>query len=249
MKKVAVFEPVEDDGRIYFRNSETGVMDVGPTFIINDKVELPEDKASSARFMYETREPEFLRTLKYEVEERPDEEEEPPPFSEIVSWNEDQNTHVEIVQRLCLMAANFLMEIALGHDKSKFSNEEYATFINSKSALDGAEKGPDKDYKEWCTSNAIRHHVQNNRHHPEFWDAISVDMPFLEVVIMYFDWVARTLQRGGDYEDFREYNMAKLTNQPTARAIILSLEKQFPAGSMVWNEVRSTIEIKPPSSD
>ena len=152
-----------------------------------------------------------------------------PELKDIQAWNLEQLKHVELVQRLLLFLTHLITERSLAHDRSKFTDEEYVTFLCSHEILNQARSGDDESYKRCFKTVAIQHHVKNNQHHPEYWDARAEPMPFLEIIIMYFDWLSRTIQKGSDYREFRDYNFKKLENQPHAKVIVESLEKQFPA--------------------
>lgn len=142
-----------------------------------------------------------------------------------IAFNNDQRAHEQIFQRLCLTFAHNLMQLAVDHDTSKWSKEEYSTFVGSRDSLRGSTDGNDAEYERHYRSEAIQNHVKNNPHHPEYWDAIGEAMPLLDVISMFFDWQSRSIQKGGDMADFWEYNLAKLKNQPHAAAIVEAMRR------------------------
>jgi len=143
----------------------------------------------------------------------------------VIKFNQTQLKHVSLVQELTWEFCQLLMKQAIEHDASKFSAEEYEAFLNSQESLAKAKSGTDEDYQKHFKSDAIQHHVLNNPHHPEYWDAKEQEMPLECVISMFFDWLARTIQKGGNLEDFWEYNLAKLEKQPRAKAVVELLRK------------------------
>jgi hypothetical protein len=45
-------------------------------------------------------------------------------------------------------------------------------------------------------------------------------MPLDQIIIMFFDWKSRSLQRGTNFQDFLPFNMEKLKNQPKAKVVV-----------------------------
>lgn len=142
----------------------------------------------------------------------------------IVDFNRQQLRHIALVQGMVRQFCDMLAQQAILHDQGKFDEVEYATFIESRESLNSSRDGNDEEYRRHCNSEAIRHHVENNEHHPEYWDKVGEEMPVHEAIIMFFDWLSRSVQRGTNMDDFWEYNVAKLERHPTAKAIVESLK-------------------------
>lgn len=139
---------------------------------------------------------------------------------EIINFNTQQIKHIKLVQQLVLNFCNNLMTEVLKHDESKFSEIEYATFVESRQTLNQSKDGKDEGYQKYLQSEAIQHHINNNSHHPEYWDRLNKNMPLEQVIIMFFDWKSRSIDRGTDFKDFLPYNLDKLKNQPRAKAVV-----------------------------
>lgn len=141
-------------------------------------------------------------------------------IKELTDFNKQQLEHISLVQGLVFKFCNTLMNEALRHDFSKFDLEEYETFVSSRSALNSSKDGRDVDYQKFLNGAAIQRHITENPHHPEYWDKRGKEMPPLQVILMFFDWVSRSHQRGTPFNDFWEFNTAKLKNQPHALALV-----------------------------
>lgn len=140
--------------------------------------------------------------------------------SEIVNYNKQQLEHIELVQQLVLNFCCELMLESVGHDTSKFDNDEYWTFIESCSSLNNSKDGKDVNYQKFLNSEAIQKHITENKHHPEYWDKRNEMMPIIQAIIMFFDWESRSIQRGTPMSNFREFNTDKLTKQPHALNLV-----------------------------
>ena len=145
----------------------------------------------------------------------------------IVRWNEEQREHEQIFQRLCLDFGQSILRDAIQHDNSKWSEREYATFLDSRDSLRGSKDGQDAEYEKHYKTEAIQHHVKNNPHHPEYWDNRRELMPVKDIIAMFFDWLSRSIQRNMGMEDFWQYNLSKLTNQPHAIEIVKALRRDY----------------------
>lgn len=85
------------------------------------------------------------------------------------------------------------MQKALMHDISKFSSEEAPHFALNRTPLSETTYG-DEEYSNMLNEKlqeALNHHYENNRHHPEHYESIE-DMPLLRQIEMVVDWRSAT---------------------------------------------------------
>ncbi len=240
-REVARFDPMPESGTVLYTEGSGKVRK--KLFKPNDVIEIPEDAVENSTFHFDTA-PGCHQNRNYTIVDL-EEEANPTILETIIPWNKDQLEHIEIVQRLCLSLHCLMMDVALSHDRSKFGSDEYETFLRSRRDMNDASHGDDTNYKKWYASNAIQKHVTTNKHHPEYWDKLDEEMPFIEIIIMYFDWLSRSSIKGnGAYWKFRDYNMEKLSKQPHAKVIVKSLEEQFPPDRISWDGefVRFTLD-------
>lgn len=95
--------------------------------------------------------------------------------------------------------ANYMSDViselafrAATHDDSKFSEEEYGTFVESVPKLASLTYGSD-EYKAECRKlgTALEHHYSVESHHPEFHGDKGVDgMTLMDLIEMICDWMA-----------------------------------------------------------
>ena len=153
-------------------------------------------------------------------------------ISEIIDWNKNQNEHVRIVQKLVKCFCDNLMVKAIDHDTSKYWRNEYEGFLNISSSL---KKGPNsEEYKQSLKSDCIKNHYLNNPHHPEHYSN-GKKMPIDEAIIMYFDWMSRSIQNSTkeqaikNFEEYWDSNLSKLIpNQEHLLPFLKNLKKIFP---------------------
>jgi len=151
-------------------------------------------------------------------------------LTEIVEFNKQQATHIRMVQEMVQEFCHILMRDALEHDQSKWNENEYSTFVASRKVLNQSADGKDAEYQKWTQNKAIQSHINHNPHHPEYWERIGFEMPLQDAIIMFFDWYARSKQRGTDFNQFWPYNVEKLKNQPRALAVVELLRKRYCPG-------------------
>jgi len=135
----------------------------------------------------------------------------------VLAFNRDQRRHEVIVGHLVREFCNTLMAEVLAHDLSKWDEDEYWTFVEARDTLNASRDGQDPGYQEQLMSEAIQNHVTLNHHHPEAWIG---NMPLVQVIIMYFDWRSRCVQRHVGMGDFWAHNIGKLHHDLRARAVV-----------------------------
>lgn len=118
----------------------------------------------------------------------------------------DTQEHREQVWRFLHMFIAELAERATWHDESKLVEPEKSVFDRVTPLLKTLTYGSD-EYKAALASmgTALRHHYENNRHHPEHFVHGIHDMTLIDLVEMYCDWCAATLrmQNGDIFKSIR----------------------------------------------
>src|SRR3990167_7566082 len=109
-------------------------------------------------------------------------------IEKVKKFNQDQRDHEILFNKSIWNLCNSLMTAAIEHDRSKWSNKEYDTFVQSRDSLRGSATGKDEAYQKNLNSEAIQAHICDNSHHPEYWDKRNEVMPLWAIISMYFDW-------------------------------------------------------------
>jgi hypothetical protein len=101
--------------------------------------------------------------------------------------------HIERVRRLLAGMINLLAVRVEGHDQSKLGNVEKKIFDIYTPKLKATTYGSDQ-YKEFLAemSVALKHHYENNNHHPEHFEAGIDGMTLIDLLEMVCDWKAAT---------------------------------------------------------
>lgn len=131
--------------------------------------------------------------------------------------------HIHEVRKLLHHMQALLGERAIEHDQSKmFSVEECAVFAEYTPKLKHIQYGSEEYSK--CMAEmgpAIRHHHENNRHHPEAHAHGVRDMDLLDVLEMLCDWKAATLRtKDGDLRRSLQVNRDRFALEPQLAAIL-----------------------------
>lgn len=159
-------------------------------------------------------------------------------MKEIIAFNKDQIQHQQYIQNLLLDFIEPILRDSIRHDESKWFEEEYEQFIASRNSLRGSKDGKDSEYQKNLNSKAIQHHITENKHHPEYWTSRNLEMPIDQIIIMFFDWASRCVQKGSDMGDFWAFNMDKLEKQPKAKVVCELLRTYFDRRlPMKWEKI------------
>jgi hypothetical protein len=115
--------------------------------------------------------------------------------------------HIMTVQGFLHTFVKQLLDRAEGHDASKLVDPELYTFDEFTQKLKQTTFGSD-EYKANLVGmgEALTHHYQNNRHHPEHYVDGIAGMNLIDLVEMICDWMA-AVQRHDDGDIRRSIEM------------------------------------------
>lgn len=117
---------------------------------------------------------------------------------------------------VCDFANRFCRKLiarAQRHDESKLHEPEKSKFdvVGTQKHLERIEYGS-KEYQDSLAAlgDALKHHYENNDHHPQHFDNGIDGMNLLQLVEMYLDWCAATKRnKDGDIRKSIELNKKK----------------------------------------
>jgi len=109
------------------------------------------------------------------------------------------------------------------HDQSKLQSPEREMFDKYTEKLRGCTYGSD-EYKQFIkemSSTALKHHYENNRHHPEHFKDGVLGMNLIDVIEMFVDWYSATKRHadGDIYKSIKINKESKLNNSDTLELI------------------------------
>lgn len=119
--------------------------------------------------------------------------------------------HIRVVQSLIHDVVKELLNRANHHDASKLVEPEVAVFDKFTPMLRHTTYGSD-DYKRCLDGmgEALKHHYENNRHHPEHHEDGIDGMTLVDLVEMICDWHAATQRHeDGDIHRSIEINQER----------------------------------------
>jgi len=149
----------------------------------------------------------------------------------------DTRKHQQLVASRMFACIKRLIDKALCHDESKFSESEKPFYIDPVWALnnENIQYGSDQ-YKEACKTmgSGLKHHTNHNDHHVEFFEDFTVQtlndpiraMDLFAFMEMLCDWIAAAKRRG---------------NSPTLA--IDSLKKKYHIDEQLECILRNTLAI------
>lgn len=107
----------------------------------------------------------------------------------------DTLEHIKHVNTLLIQVATLILKRATEHDNSKLESPEKETFDKATPKLRSLTYGSD-EYRSTLREikPALKHHYENNSHHPEYYQNGVNDMDLLDLIEMLCDWKAATLR-------------------------------------------------------
>lgn len=106
---------------------------------------------------------------------------------------QETKNHIELVRNLIDQIVLDLKDRAIDHDQSKLSSPEKEIFEIYTPRLKNTTYGS-SEYKQYLKEmkNALAHHYDNNRHHPEYFKNGIRGMNLVDLIEMLCDWLAAT---------------------------------------------------------
>jgi len=124
-----------------------------------------------------------------------------------------------------------LMARAQRHDESKLHEPEKSKFdvVGTQRHLDSIEYDS-REYQDSLASlgDALKHHYENNDHHPQHFDNGIDGMNLLQLVEMYLDWCAASKRnKNGDIRKSIEQNKKKYCMTEQLYSIFMNTVDKF----------------------
>lgn len=132
--------------------------------------------------------------------------------------------HVQEVMKRLTRIAGELAVRGVNHDRSKFSPEEFQSFVSQTVKLKNLTYGSD-EYRANLEEirPAIEHHYKHNRHHPKHFTNGIRGMNLVDIVEMFCDWHASTLrQKDGDVQKGIEIDQKRFGFSDDLKQIFLN---------------------------
>jgi len=121
----------------------------------------------------------------------------------------DTEAHINRVRELLEEASSELRRRGIDHDLSKLSKEEKELFDEYTPKLKGSTYGS-PEYAELLKGLgvALKHHYENNSHHPEHYENGVDGFDLFDLIEMFFDWKAAS-ERHADGNIFESIKINK----------------------------------------
>ena len=111
--------------------------------------------------------------------------------------------HIHNVIKKLNIVITELQKRQILHDESKLSDLEKDTFDKYTPMLKKLTYGSEEYNKALSgMKEGLKHHYENNKHHPEYWNNGIHDMSLVDLLEMLCDWIAAT-ERHSDGDIFR----------------------------------------------
>lgn len=141
----------------------------------------------------------------------------------------DTTEHINKVKEFMKRLIVEMLKRANNHDKSKLELPEIEIFTEYTQKLKHSTYGSD-EYKEFLKGMgaALKHHYENNRHHPEHFENGIKGMTLVDLVEMLCDWKAATLRHDdGDIRKSIEINQKRFGYSDELKSIMLNTITMF----------------------
>jgi len=139
------------------------------------------------------------------------------------------NEHRENVRKLLYRIVGEVIDRLIRHDDSKLQSPEKKMYDEFTPKLRGMTYGSD-EYKECLKAMgpALKHHYENNSHHPEHFENGVYGMSLLDVIEMLADWKAASQRHAdGDFHKSLQINKKRFDISDQLFEIILNTVKEL----------------------
>ena len=135
-------------------------------------------------------------------------------ISIMLEYEKETLEHIELVGRFIDLIANRLTMRGINHDMSKLESPEREIFKEYLPWIKTSAYGT-KEHDETLKKMrpALEHHYANNPHHTEFHSDGINGMNLVDLVEMFCDWVAVSMDKGDFHDSLKissiRFNMSK----------------------------------------
>lgn len=141
----------------------------------------------------------------------------------------DSLAHNSRVGDLMIKCIGELSRRSIGHDESKFDEEEWDIFVEYVAQL--RETTFDSDEYRIIMDKikpSVEYHYKMNPHHPEHYENGINGMTLMDLIEMLCDWMAATeRQKGGDIRRSFEINQKRFNISPQLKLILENTTRHF----------------------
>lgn len=132
--------------------------------------------------------------------------------------------HIREVARLLGRVATDLIRRAAEHDASKLEPPESETFERLTPLLKATTYGSEEYHRLRAElGEALAHHYEHNRHHPEHWASGIQGMNLVDLLEMLVDWLAATRRHAdGDIRKSIEINAERFGYGEEIKRLLLN---------------------------
>lgn len=142
----------------------------------------------------------------------------------------DAKKHIAAIQRLFNnVIIPELEKRKESHDESKFKSPERETYDKYIPMLKETKYGSDEYYevRKKMEQEGLKHHYEVNRHHPEHFPGGINDMTLIDVVEMFCDWYAASLNSDTGFKSGLKNNKNKFHMSEQLYQIFLNTYKEY----------------------
>lgn len=125
------------------------------------------------------------------------------------SSTKDTLKHIKRIRELLKLIIKEIIFRGERHDNSKLISPEKEVFDKYTPKLKNSTYGSD-EYKSFLKGmgKGLKHHYENNRHHPEYWKNGINDMDLVDIIEMLMDWKAAS-ERHNDGDIMKSLEIQK----------------------------------------
>lgn len=138
--------------------------------------------------------------------------------------------HRDLVRKNIHSFISKLEERSIMHDLSKFTEIEFDGFVEADEMSLYKEYGSSDYHKKLKENKGIKRHIENNTHHPEYWQIEPTTgvflpdghhhMPFLDMLEMVIDWKSASETYGNDFLKSIDYSLERFKFTPQQEWLI-----------------------------
>ena len=142
---------------------------------------------------------------------------------------EDTQEHIWQVGHLMDKFERLVARYAQDHDASKLESLEKELFDKYTPLLQDTTYGSN-EYKQYLAEMgaALKHHYENNRHHPEHHEAGIAGMTLVDIIEMFCDWKAASLRHAdGDFGESLKHNRKRFDIEDQLYYIFVNTAKEL----------------------
>lgn len=150
----------------------------------------------------------------------------------------DARLHIANIKKVATpILKDFQLQIDT-HDQSKLEDPERSCYDKMIPLLKETKYGSKEYYavRKQMEDKGLKHHYEENRHHPEHFEHGILDMTLVDILVMLTDWYAASMRSSSSFEEGFKNNIKRFHISKDLETLLWNTYLYYIRGKVTIND-------------